>query len=300
MLVTRISSKHLLLFASTAAGLACGSDGVTVPPPLTFNGQIEVRYASDVPPEVQSAVTIAAARWAHALSKNLGDFPLNSPAGHCFVGEPQLNETHHNLLLFVTVQQVDGNSGALAYTEICGLSNRDTLPIVSHIQLDRADLDSMVARGVLQGVIMHEMGHALGFIPNSYMPKELANGGTDDPTFVGGVARSEFARHGAWYGGATVPLENSAGLGPREPHWRLIVFGDELMTAAVGRGFKSPLSSITLGLFQDLGYTVDFSQADPYEVVPLFGGNRLTPEASLRNDLVRTTPPIFVSPIAAY
>jgi hypothetical protein len=49
-------------------------------------------------------------------------------------------------------------------------------------------------------------------------------------------------------------------------------------------------------LFQDLGYTVDFSVADPYEVVPLFGGNRVVPERSLSNDFVRKTPPTFVNP----
>jgi hypothetical protein len=44
----------------------------------------------------------------------------------------------------------------------------------------------------------------------------------------------------------------------------LSVFGDELMVAIVGRGLKSPLSSITLGFFEDIGYNVDFSGADPY------------------------------------
>ncbi len=240
---------------------------------------------------------IAAARWTRALSKNMGDFHLSSPAGQCFVGEPQLSETHHNLLLFVTVQQIDGRGGALALTNVCSVSDRDTLPVVSHIRLDPADLDSMEARGVLEAVILHEMGHALGFNPLSYVAKGLANGGASDPTFIGAVARAEFARHGAWYTGATVPLENTSMLGPRDPHWRLNVFGDELMVAGVGPGYKSPLSSITLGFFKDLGYDVDFSVADPYEVAPLFGGDRLLPEGSLRNDFLTLTPPIFVSPL---
>jgi hypothetical protein len=59
------------------------------------------------------------------------------------------------------------------------------------------------------------------------------------------------------------------------------------------------LSTITLGAFQDLGYTVDFSVADPYEVVPLFGGNRVLPEGSFANDLQIITPPKFVSPVVA-
>ena len=146
---------------------------------------------------------------------------------------------------------------------------------------------------------MHEMGHALGFNPNSYVTKGLSGGGASDPFFSGVTARSEFAKHGAWYTGVTVPLEDARGLGPLDAHWRLSVFGDELMVSIVGRGLKSPLSSITLGFFKDIGYNIDFSVADPYEVAPFFGGTRIVPEGSLANDLRMTTPPKFVSPVAA-
>jgi hypothetical protein len=71
------------------------------------------------------------------------------------------------------------------------------------------------------------------------------------------------------------------------------------MVSVVGRGFKSPLSSITLGFFKDIGYDVDFSVADPYEVVPLFPNNRVLPQGSLQHDVVMLTPPKFVTPIAA-
>ena len=292
----RIFIRHLGLFASTAVYLGCGADSATKPTG-GFTGQIDVRYLSDITPALQTAVTTAAARWTRALSKNLGDFPLNLPANSCFAGQPPLNETHHNLLLLVSVAQIDGPGGALALTGVCRLSNRDTLPILSNTIFDRADLDSMDARGTLQGVVMHEMGHALGFVPNTYVSKLLSGGGTNDPFFSGITARSEFAKHGAWYSGVTVPLEDTRGLGPNDPHWRLSVFGDELMISVVGRGLKSPLSSITLGFFQDIGYNVDLSVADPYEVVPFFGGDRILPEGSLRNDFQETTPPKFVSPL---
>ena len=242
------------------------------------------------------AVSAAVAKWTRALSKDLGKFDLNSPAGQCFVGEPALHETHHNLLLFVSIQEIDGPSSQLAFTQVCGLSGRDTLPFLSHIRLDRADVDSMEARGILPLVVMHEMGHALGFNPTSYLPKGLGGGGTNDPVFQGAVARSEFAKHGAWYTGATVPLEDRSGQGPRDPHWRFDVFGDELMIPVVGRDFKLPLSSITLGFFEDIGYNVDFAVADPYEVAPLFGANRVVPEWDLRRDLNMTSPPVFLSP----
>ena len=276
--------------------LGCGSDTPSAPP--AGGAQIDVRYASsNVPPAVAGAITAAQARWTRALSKDLGAFRFNTPPNDCFPGEPALNETHSNLLLFITVGEIDGSGSELAYTQICGVSKRDTLPILSHMRLDIADLDSMVARGTLSGVIMHEMAHALGFGPNTYVARGLSGGGANDPYFGGATSRAEFAQHGAWYTGVTVPLENSSGRGPLDPHWRFSVFGDELMVPFIGRGYKSPLSSITLGFFQDIGYQVDFSVADPYEVVPFFGGNRVLPSNNLMNDVRTLTPPMFVSPL---
>jgi hypothetical protein len=287
------------LYGLISLCFACGSDGTTDPPPTGSGPQIDVRYLNTLTPSQQNAVTTAANKWMRALSKNLGDFRFKSAAGDCFPDEPALDETHHNLLLFVSTGDVDGPNGAYALSTICSISSRDTLPVLARIRLDRADLDSMETRGVLQSVILHEMGHALGFNPGTYVTKGLSAGGTDDPVFVGVTARSEFAKHGAWYTGVTVPLENSTGQGPRDPHWRLSVFGDELMVSGVARSFKSPLSSITLGFFKDIGYDVDFSVADPYEVAPLFPNNRMVPLDGLRGDFV-VAHPRFVSPVLSH
>jgi len=295
VLVRRIPARQFALIFLTAVCLDCGADSATNPVG-GFTGQIDVRYLSDITPALQTAVTIAAARWTRALSKNLGDFPINLPVNTCFPGQPAINETHHNLLLFISVTDIDGPGKALALTSVCRLSTHDTLPILSRTVFDHADLDSMDANGTLQGVVLHEMGHALGFVPGTYVTKGLSGGGTSDPFFPGVTARSEFAQHGAWYTGVTVPLEDTRGIGPLDPHWRASVFGDELMISFVGRGLKSPLSSITLGFFQDIGYNVDFSVADPYEVAPFFGGTRILPEGSLQDDFRMTTPPIFVRP----
>jgi hypothetical protein len=297
--MARFPVPVMLVCASTAICFACGSDGTTDPPPSGSGPQIDVRYINTLTPSQQNAVSAAADKWMRAVSRNLGDFRFKSAAADCFPDEPALDETHHNLLLFVSAGEVDGPGGAFALTTICGISSRDTLPVLGRIRLDRADIDSMEARGLLQGIIMHEMGHALGFSPGTYVPKGLSAGGTNDPVFDGVTAQSEFAKHGAWYTGVRVPLENSTGLGPRDPHWRLSVFGDELMVSVVGPGFKSPLSSITLGFFKDIGYDVDFSVADPYEVVPFFGGTRIIPEGGLRNDFVMIAPPKFVSPLVS-
>jgi hypothetical protein len=300
MLRAAMTIKDLALLAlSTSVCLACGSDSPVGP---ISRPQIELRYVPGfftLTAQQESVVAAAVDKWTRAVSKNLGAFRLDSPADDCFPGQPQLNETHHNLLLFVSIADIDGPSANLAYTQVCGVSDVDMLPILSHIRFDRADVDSMEARGIFAAVVTHEIGHALGFTPKSYLPKMLAAGGRADPHIIGTRARSEFAAHGAWYTGVIVPLEDRSGDGPNDPHWRFDVFGDEVMVAFTSRDFKFPLSSITLGLFEDLGYEVDFSVADPYEVAPLFGASRVLPEMSLANDFRNIAPPTVVSPLAS-
>lgn len=258
---------------------------------------IELRYLSHFSAEQKSVVAAAADKWTRALSKDLGDFRLNAAANSCFAGQPRLDETHHNPLIFISAGEVDGENGSLAVVRVCAMSERDTLPILSHILLDAADLFALETNGIFSGVITHEIGHALGFIPGSYAPRGLAGGGSSDPYFSGATARAEFVAHAAWYSGVAVPLENRSGLGPSDPHWRYLTFGDELMVAEVSAGSESPMSSITLALFKDLGYEVDFSVADPYVVRPLFPNNRLLPLANLRNDVRTLAPPLVLTPL---
>lgn len=295
-----IKGRHVLVAVVLPLCVACDRgppDVVIGPPPPIPRLSVEVRYLGPITEAHKAVVATAVGRWTRALSKNLGEFRFDRAADDCFRGQPRLNESHHNPLVFVSVGDIDGRERSLAGTQVCAISARDTLPVLTHIRLDIADIDAMESRGILLGVITHELGHALGFNPSTYGPKKLTGGGPDDPYFNGPEARAQFAKHGAWYSGLTVPMENQSSSGPDDPHWRLSVFGDEVMASGIASGFTSPLSVITLGLFQDLGFVVDFSVADPYEVRPLFGDNLLVPEFSLTNGLRQFSPPVVLTPI---
>ena len=75
---------------------------------------------------------------------------------------------------------------------------------------------------------------------------------------------------GSAYAGAKVPVENDTGRygrGALDTHWRESVFGEELMTTAVVLADGSePLSLVTVAALEDLGYQVDRSKAQPYQL----------------------------------
>jgi hypothetical protein len=131
------------------------------------------------------------------------------------------------------------------------------------MQFDTADLAQMEADGSLVRVIIHEMGHVLGF-GTIWDRLGLRQGaGTINPTFTGANAMREF---GALQGLGTplaVPVANTGGAGTRDAHWREQVFGNELLTGFLNTGVN-PVSRMSIGHFEDLGYHVDYAAADPY------------------------------------
>ncbi|MGI9037405.1 MAG: hypothetical protein ACR2GQ_00945, partial [Gemmatimonadota bacterium] len=71
---------------------------------------------------------------------------------------------------------------------------------------------------------------------------------------------------GSYTGGNIVPVENNNavyGPGSLDGHWRESVFDKESMTPSLDLG-TNPLSILTVGQFEDLGYVVDLGAADPF------------------------------------
>ena len=66
--------------------------------------------------------------------------------------------------------------------------------------------------------------------------------------------------------GATkpVPVANTGGPGTAEGHWRENIFDHELMTGYAEDSGPMPLSRLTIAALEDLGYAVDYDQADDF------------------------------------
>ena len=137
------------------------------------------------------------------------------------------------------------------------------LPVVGWIEFDSDDFDALAANGALVDVAEHELGHVLGLgtIWNQSPFNLLAASGTTDPYHVGSATRFRFDQVGGTaYVGNKVPVEPAD-----EGHWRESVFQSEVMSPLLStNGSPNPLSSVTLGGLDDLGYQVQYLLADPY------------------------------------
>jgi hypothetical protein len=135
------------------------------------------------------------------------------------------------------------------------------------MRFDRDDLANLESSGQLNLVILHEMGHVLGYgtLWNQSPFSLLTGAGGADPYFTGAQANAAFDRVGGLnYVGNAIPVENTGGAGTRDGHWRETVFDRELMTGFLDPGTNNPLSITSLGSLWDMNYLVNYADADSY------------------------------------
>jgi hypothetical protein len=234
---------------------------------------ITVRYLSDISNPQLLAFVEAELRWESLVTGDLVDVNESLPANEC--GEnPATAGPFDDLTIFVTVDSIDGPEGVLGQAGPCFIRIPGNLTVIGRMQFDEDDMELLEEEGLLQAVILHEMGHVLGFGTLWDDPFDLLEEPADpntpaleDPHFTGAQALAAFnAAGGNTYVGAKVPVMDVGGAGTINSHWRDEVFDPELMTGFLGPEF-SPLSAISVRSLQDMGYTVSVADADPFTLM---------------------------------
>lgn len=213
----------------------------------------------------------AAARWEHLIVKDKPDDDEDVPPNVCGIGGiPGITETVDDVVIDVIVQPIDGAGAILGAAGPCWVRGSDFLTIYGIMFFDVADLGGIAAAGVLDEVIVHEMGHVLGVgtlwdapvLPEfGFSGRDLLRGeATTSPFFVGKRANVAYKQLG---GIPFVPVEGDFGPGTRLAHWDEDTFGNELMTGFISLTGESPLSDVTAGSLRDLGY-VAHAQGEDY------------------------------------
>ncbi len=218
--------------------------------------KIEVRFQGGLSATHKSAFKKAADRWTRII---IGDLPSVVVDG----------EEIDDLLIIAEGRELDGPQGVLGQSGPTALRPKAAgphayLPAKGEMSFDVNDLRQMQKDGTLADVIAHEMGHVLG-IGTIWARKRLLVGArSDDPTYKGKQARAEYGKL-LGIQPQNVPVENLGDKGTRNSHWRESVFGNELMSGFIADK-RNPLSALTIASLADLGYEVDYSRAEEYQL----------------------------------
>ncbi len=283
------ATQTLVATSSAIAGRSVAFTAAAVQ--TQFN--VDIRFVGDGgSQQMRDAFTTAAAKWRRVIIGDVHTVPLNVAAGSCGASWlPAINESINDVVIYARIAAIDGPGSILARAGPCYISNASRLTIMGLMEFDLDDMANLISRGLLTDVVLHEMGHVLGVgtLWNAGGRTLLSGGGTADPFFTGTSARAQFAAlNTVTYAGTPVPVENTGGQGTRDSHWRESIFGRELMQGFAKAG-GMPLSRITTGSLQDMGYLVNLNASDSYSLTaPLRFDPFGTIGLSLENDILDT------------
>jgi len=163
--------------------------------------------------------------------------------------------------LRITVEQrtIDGVFGTLAFAGPDAIRSQAQggLPAAGTVVIDSADAQSMINAGAFFDVMLHEVMHVLG-TGTLWEGRGLSRNGR----YTGQNGLEEYRLLTGNSGETFVPATTDNG------HWSEFIFGNELLTPSISFSQDVIFSRLSVAALEDLGYTVDYRQADPF-VLPV-------------------------------
>ncbi|QDT31895.1 right-handed parallel beta-helix repeat-containing protein [Thalassoglobus polymorphus] len=221
---------------------------------------INVAFLGGLTPAQQAQFNFAAQRWQEII---IGDLPDVVDPVYGLIDD-----------ITITAEGADLGPGILGQAGFTAQRNdADMLPYLGLMEFSNSFLPTLPALE-LRDVIIHEMGHVLGFTDFLWAQKGLVD--YPNALYTGANAVAE---HNALFNlnDTGVPLQTGIGPGSDYAHWDDALYGDELMTYSATGTAPRKISRVTAAMFSDLGYTVDMSAADQtFPLVPgTAGGSEL-------------------------
>src|SRR5206468_4913919 len=109
--------------------------------------------------------------------------PCHLPRWLVRAGHASLNETIDDLVIFAVLDSIDGPGKILGQAGPCFIRLPGYLPLIGVMRFDTADVANLESAGQFDEVILHEMGHVLGFGtiwgPLGLLADPASAGGTD-------------------------------------------------------------------------------------------------------------------------
>ena len=219
---------------------------------------IEVRFLGGLTPKQKKAFKSAADRWSRVI---VGDLPSVKVD----------NEVIDDVVILAQGSPIDGVGGILGQAGPTHLRPQGAgvaafLPAKGKMTFDTADLKQMEQDGTLERRDHPRDGARAGDRDGLDVQILAQGSGHDEPNVLGeggdeGIRPPEGTDRQADPG----PGREHGGPGTADSHWRETVFRSEMMTGFIGAS-GNPLSRMTVGSLQDLGYVVDLNAAEPYSL----------------------------------
>ncbi|ANE43132.1 excalibur calcium-binding domain-containing protein [Deinococcus puniceus] len=235
---------------------------------------VEVRYLGKaLNASQQATVREAAARVSALIASPFQPVTLELPANSCDSNLPRIRERVQQFFVFVRV--LDLGEDKYAEAAPCELQDGSYLPIYGVIDLNSTVLPDLPKIDLLDTMI-HEMLHALGVGTLWEADYRVSlSGDSDDKNLITKVNGKYYytgAKGLAAYRnlggkvGAGIPLDADAG------HWAGGAVCSEILSGDAGdyTGRVNPVSPLTLGALEDLGYRVNRAAGNRY-TLPLNG-----------------------------
>lgn len=279
---------------TSAIVIRVASGGFEVEEPFTLQvvanrtGTYDITVAPvvPIPTDILPQLDAAVARWQQAITGNLPTAPIDPTffnPGSCSGFGVVVNGTSaDDLIVLVNIVSIDGPGQVLGQAGPCAIRGSNDLTLAGVLTLDADDLGGMSAQARTD-LIVHELGHVIGFGSLWETVFDLLTASTSDPRFTGSFAVAEWNALG---GAGQVPVEATGGEGTARSHWRETVFGLELMTGFSNPNTTQPLSRVSIASLRDMGYTVNMNAADAFSLSSPMGAPGHDPSAAYGYDVV--------------
>ena len=233
----------------------------------------------------RATIELAAIRWEEIIIGDVQDM-FYSREDYGYVDAPSwsgkgtriiIKEPIDDIRIFVSAVQVEGRNFAAIAAPYSTWPDLNRPPIFGWINFDPVSADqledSRYGVNTFYNVAVHEIAHALGF-HKYYLGYRTSN----KPNILSGFTWDE----GLLYVGDNATeylsfmIQGFLSLEDPPPlngvplidggHLRDSFFGDEAMIAGWSSPYRSPVSIITMLMLKDIGYEIDFSKADDYDL----------------------------------
>jgi hypothetical protein len=233
------------------------SGGITRPFNVTF------RFLTPVTDRQERLFRRSARRWQEIIVKDVPAITGTIPRNFCGdFGTPRFEGRIDDILIDIQLRPIDGPGNILGFAGPCAVRVVDDLPAYGLMVFDTEDQDFLQSLDLLDEVIIHEMGHVLGYGTMwEFNRALLINVEARNPRFIGPAAVREWHKLG---GRGRVPVEGQFGPATRLLHWDEKTFDNELMTGFLNLG-ENPLSNVSALSMRDIGYTA-VATGDPYQL----------------------------------